>query len=80
MTAGKQLYIVQVKKHKRWVTTIWTGYIPATKRSKKEVDDETGLPLSYTGKPVSMPAAKKALATAQGRFPKSEFRIREISS
>lgn len=74
------LYIVQVKKGKRWAVTIWTGHIPVTKRSKKEIDDETGRPVPYTGKPVTLRSAKLAMERAKKNFPESEFRVREVAT
>ena len=74
----KILYIIQVRKWNRWVMTIWTGHIPTTRNSKPfAVEDDRGRKLNFTGKPVPMRTAKKALARAQKWFPKSEFRIRE---
>lgn len=74
------LYIVQVRKGKRWAMTIWTGHIPVTKRSRKEIDDETGRPVPYTGKPVTLRSAKLAMGRAKKSFPESEFRVREVAT
>ena len=75
-----ELFIVQVKQNKRWFTTIWTGHIPVTKRSRQEIDYETGKKLSYTGKPVSKRSAVAAMKKAQKRFPESEYRIKEVGA
>jgi len=60
-----QLFVVDVKNNHRWVSTIWTGFIRPT-------------PGKFIGRPVSMRSAKKAIDRAQGAFPDSKFRIREV--